>query len=222
MNLFYLDEDLDKCAEYHMNTHVVKMPTEAAQMLTTAIWVDKYLGYVPRALDKAERDLLKGFADMEPSIEERTFTRFLPTHVNHPCSIWVRSSLDNYEWTYGYLDALNREWQFRWRHKNNHKSFDAAVALPEPVHLQRIGLTPHAQAMPDDYKDEGAIAAYRLYYNVEKGGWAVWKRRFKPPWWDEYLAEYGGKDPHQAYLNTVNAPTNKGKPHSRDYEHVQR
>ena len=35
MNLFYLDEDLDKCAEYHVDNHVNKMILEAAQLLCT-------------------------------------------------------------------------------------------------------------------------------------------------------------------------------------------
>ena len=42
MNLFFLDNDLDKCAEYHVDKHIVKMPLEAAQLLCTAMWVDKY------------------------------------------------------------------------------------------------------------------------------------------------------------------------------------
>lgn len=221
MNLFYLDEDLDKNAEYHMDTHVVKMPTEAAQMLATAIWVDKYLGFVPRALTAEERKLIKDLADKEPPINERTFTRFLPGYINHPCSIWVRSSLDNFEWTFGYCHALNSEWQFRWRHSDNHKSFEATIALPEPISLQRVGLTERPQCMPEEYKDENPVEAYRMYYMYDKAPFAVWKRRFKPPWWNEYFAEYGGRDPHEAYLNTVKAPTNKGKPHSRDYEHLE-
>ena len=45
MNLFYLDEDLDKCAEYHVDKHVNKMILEAAQLLCTAIWVDQLLGF---------------------------------------------------------------------------------------------------------------------------------------------------------------------------------
>ena len=53
MNLFYLDEDLDKCAEYHVDKHIVKMPLEAAQILSTALWVDQHLGFIPRALEKS-------------------------------------------------------------------------------------------------------------------------------------------------------------------------
>ena len=87
MNLFYLDEDLDKNAEYHVDSHVVKMPTEAAQMLTTAVWVDNLLGFVPRALTSEELAVINEHKALQPSIEERTFTRFLPSHPNHPCSI---------------------------------------------------------------------------------------------------------------------------------------
>ena len=58
MNLFYLDNDLDKCAEYHVDKHVNKMILEAAQLLCTAIWVDTLLGFVPRALGRfSGRDL---------------------------------------------------------------------------------------------------------------------------------------------------------------------
>lgn len=222
MNLFYLDEDLDKCVEYHVDTHVNKMTTESAQLLTTAVWVDKLIGFAPRALTKEELGILNAEKAKQPSIEERTFTRFLPTHPNHPCAIWVRSSLDNYIWTYNYCDALNSEYVFRWRKPFHHKSFDAAAKLPEPTNLPSNGITLRPLCMPDDYKEEGSVVdCYRMYYMMEKADWAVWKRRFKPPWWDENLVQYGGKDPHLAYLNTVKAPTNKGKPHSGDYNHVR-
>lgn len=222
MNLFYLHEDLDLNAQYHVDSHCNKMITEAAQLLTTAVWVDKFIGFVPRALNDEEKAIISAEKAKQPSIEERTFTRFIPTHINHPCAVWVRSSLDNFLWTYGYCDALNSEFCFRYRHDKNHKSFEAARKLPEPVNLPSLGITTRPQCMPDDYKDEDPIAAYRLYYMMEKAPFAVWKRRDKPEWWDEYFADYGGGDPHLAYLNTVNAPTNKSKPHSRDYEHVQR
>jgi hypothetical protein len=221
VNLFYLDEDIDKCAEYHVDSHVNKMVTESAQLLTTAVWVDHLLGHVPRALTKEELGVLNEFKGKQPPIEERTFTRFLPTHPNHPCAIWTRTSMDNFEWTFSYCDALNSEFCFRYRHQQNHKSFDAATKLPQLSSLPYQGLTVRPQCMPEEYHDPDPIAAYRLYYMCDKAPFAVWKRRDKPYWWDEYFAEYGGRDPHLAYLNTVKAPTNKGKPHSRDYEHVK-
>lgn len=36
MNIFYLDRDVSKCAEYHNDKHVVKMIIEYAQLLSTA------------------------------------------------------------------------------------------------------------------------------------------------------------------------------------------
>ena len=48
MNIFYLDEDLDKCAEAHIDKHVTKMQLELGQMLSTNLWIDEVLGFVPR------------------------------------------------------------------------------------------------------------------------------------------------------------------------------
>ena len=50
MNLFYLDEDLDKCAEFHVDKHVNKMILEAAQLINTNLWIDHLFGFVPRAI----------------------------------------------------------------------------------------------------------------------------------------------------------------------------
>ena len=59
MNIFILDNDIDKCAEYHLDKHIVKMPLESAQMLCTTHWIQKYLGYVPRKINADERAILK-------------------------------------------------------------------------------------------------------------------------------------------------------------------
>jgi hypothetical protein len=185
MNLFYLDENIDKCAEYHIDKHVVKMPTEAAQLLTTAVWVDKFLGFRPRALNDAEMYVINNMKSREPSIEERTFTRFLPTHINHPCAIWVRSSMDNFEWTYGYCESLNSEWRYRYNHSKNHKSFDATMALPYTTSLIYNGITKRPQCMPVEYQQDDPIEAYRLYYMLDKANMAAWKNRPKPHWWEQ-------------------------------------
>ena len=44
-------------------------------------------------------------------------------------------------------------------------------------------MTPLAQAMPDEYKDDNPIVAYRNYVIHEKH-YAQWnKNREKPEWW---------------------------------------
>jgi len=77
MNLFYLDKDLDKCAEYHVDKHVNKMILEAAQLLCTAIWVDRLLGFIPRALEKDEAAVLNEYKKVEKPLkpEERKLHR---------------------------------------------------------------------------------------------------------------------------------------------------
>ena len=192
MNLFYLDEDLDKCAEFHVDKHIVKMPLEAAQLLCTAIWIDHVLGFVPRALDKDEREVLnseKAKIKHLP-LDQRPLTPYLPMMYNHPCTIWVRSSLDNFEWTHCYANALNDEYHYRYG--KQHKSIVEVVnKLPEPKNMPRLGFTEFGLAMPDELKDyDNPIQSYRDYYHLDKATFAAWSHRDKPHWWNEDYADY--------------------------------
>jgi hypothetical protein len=182
MNLFILDYDLDKNAEYHIDKHVSKMQLEAAQMLATTIWIDKLLGYVPRKLDSEELGVIKAEMATLPDIDERQFLRYKAAHINHPCTIWMRESYDNFEWTQVYVNALNEEAQYRGY--KPHASCVEVNRMPLPTRLPRKGLTKFAQAMPDDYKSVDAVEAYRLYYMMDKADIASWKRRDKPSWWE--------------------------------------
>ena len=38
MNIFLLDYNIERCARYHCDKHVVKMPLETTQMLSTVHW----------------------------------------------------------------------------------------------------------------------------------------------------------------------------------------
>ena len=55
------------------------------------------------------------------------------------------------------------------------------------IFLPEIGLTPYAQAMPDEYKNDDAVVAYRRYYESKafsKGGVRYDKARLGwPDWW---------------------------------------
>ena len=66
MNIFILDEDIDKCAEYHVDKHVVKMILESAQLLCTAHWIEKYIGYTPRKLTSKEWAVVREHKKVEP------------------------------------------------------------------------------------------------------------------------------------------------------------
>ena len=71
MNIFMLDKDPVKAAQYHCDKHVVKMILETGQLLSTA-W---------RMIDGDE------FADSRGM--------YKCTHKNHPSAVWARET-NNY------------------------------------------------------------------------------------------------------------------------------
>jgi hypothetical protein len=103
------------------------------------------------------------------------------THKNHPCSLWVRESLSNWRWLKSLAHELNEEFKYRFNHINNHKSYDVISSLPEPV-IEDKGLTPFVQCLPDTYKSEDTVEAYRSYYIFEKYELAKWTGRSVPDW----------------------------------------
>ena len=151
MNIFILDKEVEKCAEYHCDKHVIKMILESAQMLSAVVRLNGHdIGYKL-------------------------------THKNHPCTIWARESLSNYNWLVRLTRLLNYEYRYRYDKDINHKSYDLVKTLPIPD-LPDIGLTPFAQAMPEQYKNKNAVKAYRDYYINEKSSFLTWTKRKKPTW----------------------------------------
>lgn len=194
MNLFYLDTDLDKCAEQHVDDHVGKMQLEVAQMQCTNLWIDSLFGYVPRPLTKEEHTILKTESSKWRSHEqsERPFP-YLPCHHNHPSTIWLRESLENHFWGCAYASALNSEQHYRTG--GQHKSMGVINALPLPVHMLDIGPTLFKLAMTDKMPPElvdpqNPIWSYRNFYMLDKATMASWTGRDKPYWWDDSLANY--------------------------------
>jgi len=153
MNIFVLDNDLQKCAEYHCDKHTVKMILEYAQILSTNV----------RIVNDCEAG-------------------YKITHRNHPCTIWARQSLSNWLWLKKLSFHLNEEYKYRYGHVRNHKSYDVIESLPTP-NIPDVGLTPFAQAMPDYCKSDNAVDAYRKYYVLEKKNIVNWKKRNVPSWY---------------------------------------
>lgn len=189
MNIFVLDYEHDRNAEYHVDRHVTKMQLEGAQMLSTNIWVDQILGYVPRMLTSDELQELKKavalndtYVESDDAVENALQALYKINHFNHPCTVWARESLENFSWLICYVDSLHYEGALRGY--NRHKSYDAMLKFPDPVHIKDLGLTKFAQAMPDQYKKQDAKMAYRTYYLREKQHIASWKHRNPPYWWN--------------------------------------
>lgn len=137
MNIFVLDMDPELCAQYHCDKHVVKMVLESAQLLSTA----------HRILDGDEN--------------ANSMALYKSTHINHPCSIWLRQSVHNYNWTYSLYFFLHCEYLFRYG--KVHKAFNPLLAKP-PNNISIKPPTTRPQCMPDEYKTSDIVQAYRNYY----------------------------------------------------------
>ena len=91
------------------------------------------------------------------------------THYNHPSSQWVRASEGNYRWLIEYSYSLCNEYNLRYA--KHHKSFSIIRWCEENMYKLKFPtnrLTPFPQCMPDKYKGEDVVMAYRNYYIGEK------------------------------------------------------
>lgn len=154
MNIFILNTNLKECARAHCDKHVVKMILEHAQMISTTL---RYF-----ELDAPYR----------------------MTHKNHPCSIWVRESRENFYWLKQLTFHLNNEFKYRFSGKS-HKSWEAIKHIESPAQLESKGLTTFAQAMPEAYRSSDPVEAYRKYYIKDKAYMAKWTGREIPLWFLE-------------------------------------
>lgn len=185
MNLFYLDSNIEKCAQAHIDKHVGKMQLEMCQMLTTAVWIDRLIGFVPDKITSEQNKIIKDFKATQPKIDDRTFTRYLPTHINHPSSVWIRSNKLHFDYTKKLINALNNECLRRGY--NSHASCVETNKLFVENMPNREWKDP-TLAMPIELQKYDTIESYRLFYMLDKGPIANWKNVSPPDWWDQSKA----------------------------------
>ena len=157
MNIFVLDRDVRKCAQYHNDKHVVKMILESAQLL----------------------------CGVHHMVEENTDeVPYRLSHKNHPCSIWARENISNYLWLCELGLELCKEYTHRY--EKRHKSQDVIewclINLPN---IPEEDFTEPPKAMPDEYKVNDVVQSYRNYYLGDKKYFSKWKKRDIPYWFSE-------------------------------------
>ena len=161
MNIFFLDYDVKKCAQYHVDKHVVKMILETAQLLC-------------------------GVHHLTPQVTPQVPYKL--SHKNHPCSIWTRESLSNYLYLCELGLELCKEYTYRYGKR--HKSQDVIEwCVTNKPSIVDIGYTQPPKAMPDEYKVDSVVESYRNYYRGAKVSFAVWKNREKPFWFEEKILD---------------------------------
>ena len=157
MNIFYLQREPEACAHDHCDKHVPKMILEYAQLMSTA-----------------HREL-----DGDDCVDQL----YKSTHKNHPSAIWTRSSDQHYMWLYELFCALSEEYQLRYG--KEHLTFTKLHGLLKylPHNIQANGFSDPPQCMPDEYKHDDCITAYREFYRHDKSRFAKWQYSDVPTWY---------------------------------------
>ena len=134
MNIFILDDNMDKIPKLMSDQHVVKMILEYCQILCTA-------------------HHLQGTEDVP----------YKKTHQHHPCVKWVLESMQNYQYLHILCESLCSEYTYRFGRR--HKSQDVLDwAQENHPGIRSNGFTPHVQCMPEEFRQEDAVEAYKSYY----------------------------------------------------------
>lgn len=147
MNIFVTSPCPQKSAQYLDDKRVIKMILESVQLLSTAL---NCLGS-------------KG--------------PYKTTHLNHPCSIWVRESRSNYLWLIEHTKSLLEE--YTKRYGKVHKCQQYVNELIQGSHIvPDKGLTPwpNCTIFKDTIKD-----IHEAYKQALIHKWQVDKR--KPTWY---------------------------------------
>jgi hypothetical protein len=182
MNIFILNSDPVRSALDQCDKHIVKMPLESAQMLSTAHRILD--GTETKRPSKSGKTTVKYWA-LDNLFED---VMYAVAHRGHPCTVWTMETKDNYMWHYKHFVALANEYKYRYNREHLSYTKLNGILRNPPKNIPDGGLTPFPQAMPDDAKDSDPVQAYRNYYGKYKQEIAVWKNgRPAPNWWGQYV-----------------------------------
>ena len=177
MNIFYLSNSVDECAEWAVDRHVVKMVIETVQLLSTAHRILDGVQYegLTKTGRKAKRWRL-------PDSREAIF--YGATHVSHPSAVWVRQSKENYQWLYSLLGAYLKEYTYRYEKTHSIESSGLFAALASsPNNIPPKPFTQPTVAMDNKYIiSNDARVNYKNYYKQGKSHLFAWKKRSMPEW----------------------------------------
>lgn len=160
MNIFFLDEDIEKSVTYYVDKHVVKMRVELAQLICSVHWMSG--SSAPYKL----------------------------THKNHPCAIWARESLSNYKYIVNLGLSLCDELEYRYGTKEQKTKTTLLWLKDNLPNIKDVGLTLPKLAMDVSFRTfhntddvvKYAVENYRNYYNKDKRHLFKWTKRSIPDW----------------------------------------
>src|SRR6056300_1476917 len=153
MNIFYLHEDPIQNAKCHIDKHIVKMPIEYAQLMSTAHRLldgEMYIGKTAIGRNIKRWRLH----------DEREDILYKASHINHPSAIWVRESIENYLQMYKLYMAVLSEFTNRYG-KVHGSSKPSMLLIRPPKNIPMVKGTQLPQCMPEICKvKNNPILAY--------------------------------------------------------------
>lgn len=181
MNLFILHEDPIIAAQLQCDKHVVKMIVESAQMLsTTHRMLDGTLYY---ELSKNNRKVKRYRLN-----DDREAVLYKAVHFNHPCTVWTRESLQNYQWHYKHFIALCDEYKYRYGKVHATDTLLRHYLYAPPSNIPSVGQTDFKLAMksnPECMFPEDPVKSYKLYYQTKQDRFKMaWTNRKVPEWFN--------------------------------------
>lgn len=204
MNIFVLDYDVEKCAEYHCDSHCVKMITEHNQILGSISYLSRGITRKKDITTKFILENFQGFPRTRTILknDKNPFKDIFPDELlgieiphpygigykNHPCTTWAWESYDNYIWLCRLNLELCKEYTKRYGKKHAGEDITHWYLNNMPVNLPKKGMTPFYLAMPDDCKTEDAVESYRQYYIKYKNYFATWKTQ-TPEWYSKAIQQ---------------------------------
>jgi len=95
-------------------------------------------------------------------------------YPNHPMTLWVGDNLDNYVWTVEHGKALAIQYTIRFG--KTHKS-ESVIKKLDVFWGDSSKITTPPLCMPDEFKQDDFVKAYKKYYVHKLASWKI------PPRW---------------------------------------
>lgn len=151
MNIFFTSVCPKESAENLCQRHIIKMILESAQMLCTAH---------------------REFGDNSSLL-------YKSAHKNHPSSVWVRKSRENYFWLYNHFIALCSLYT-----KNTGKVHKTdrelgVILAAAPANLPSRGFRLPPMCMPDEFKSDNVCESYQNYLTSKYKEWQTRDKSLK-------------------------------------------
>lgn len=210
MNIFFLSEDPEEAVRWHVDRHIAKMPTESAQMLSTAhrlldgkpvvveyrkfkdapelskktVWLLRDEQVIIKEIPIAQDDgsILLTYTPVAETLNDGPLC-WQAAHINHPLTQWTMASSTNYAWHLEFYRTLLAEHGYRYPHSVLHGAGDVLEYVSRSPKNIEAGIFYHPPpSMPDHFKVDSVVESYRRYYAAAKWYFARWTVRDIPPW----------------------------------------